>query len=106
MSNYFIEKTLMASSDVKSLLKTVQLQAATTPILANQGLLVTLGDKVTDIYGNKDESCYAATVPAADTDPIHILDILEVPYATNANGDRIYRVGEELSNIVAPGKAD
>lgn len=100
MANNFFQKEIMASESVNSFLRSVKYEVSTTPTVATQGMLVTVTTPITEIYSTLSKSTFKCKAPAADTDPIHILDILESPFITS--GSRTYRVGEELSNITAP----
>lgn len=100
MANYFFEAVRMASSHQTTYLQSVKFEASSTPTVATNGMIVNITDPCTNIWGTNDLTCWKATAPAADTDRVHILDILESPYVTN--GDKTYRIGQEIVSISAP----
>jgi hypothetical protein len=102
MANYFFQKEIMASTDVRSYLQPIKYEVSATPTVVTNGALVTVTDPCTNIWGTNDLNCYKATAPAADTDPIHIVDLLETPYLENTAGTKMYRVGEEIISLQAP----
>jgi hypothetical protein len=102
MTTYFFQPEKMASSSVASYLQSVKYTLAATPTAVNNGSIVTIGDPCTNIWGNSDLNCYQCATPSLDTDPIHIIDLLEAPSLTDSNSGRVYRVGEEIVSLSAP----
>lgn len=102
MANYFFQKEIMQSTDNRTLLQTAKYYVSATPTAITNGALVNITDPCTNIWGTNDLNCYKCIAPAADTDAIHIVDLLETPYLTNTAGDKMYRVGEEIISLQAP----
>jgi hypothetical protein len=100
MANYFFQKEIMQSTDNRSLLQTVKYYVSATPTVITNGALVNVTDPSTNIWGTNDLNCYKCIAPAADTDAIHIVDLLETPYVTS--GTKTYRIGEEIHSLTAP----
>jgi hypothetical protein len=99
MANNYFQKRIMASEQNYAYLRSIKYYVSATPTTITNGALVTLSDPLVSIWGNHDKSTYQAIMPAADTDPVYIVDLLETPAASL--GTNYYRVGAELSNLTA-----
>lgn len=87
-------KGLMASEDVKSYLGTTKFKASNAYAQIHDGALVTLGGlDVNNAYGATalDYNVYTSTAPAADTDPVVIVDLAEVSQGVIAGNN--YKIG-------------
>lgn len=87
-------KGLMASEDVKSYLGTTKFKASNAYAQIHDGALVTLGGlDVNNAYGATalDYNVYTSTAPAADTDPVVIIDLAEVSQGVIAGNN--YKIG-------------
>ena len=107
--NETMRPALMASESVQSYLVSVKYQEQEEYADIHDGALVKLGDLASNdpynvdnrngvtLSGAKDDNCYIATAPEAATDEVVIVDLAEVPGATN--GDLYYKMGIRLYGL-------
>lgn len=96
----FFQKRTMASEDVKSYNRSVIYTVGGTATEITNGAVVKLLSPATNIFGTSDMTTYLAATPAADTDSVYVLDIVESPYATS--GTLNFRVLENVTDLKAP----
>lgn len=93
-------KGLMASEDIQSYVGSCKFQSGGVDAIVKDGALVTLGGLAKNkAYGNTalDYNVYVATAPAADTDPVVIVDLSEVSQGVIAGNN--YKIGTKLVGL-------
>ncbi len=98
----YFYKGKLRSEDVNAMLLSVNYMDGDEPAIIHDGALVKLGDLIpSEVYnvtgitsGINDYNVYAATAPAATTDPVVIVDISDIPHG-EINGNT-YNIGVKI----------